>query len=155
MDKQNLQSLYDDTSSETGSSASAPTSTPEISIGDLALAAGVSLRALRFYQSKGLLTPRRNGHGWVFSDEDRKRLDLILQGKRLGFMLTEIRDMLAARGRDGVKGLAMTRKKCLEQIKLLECQRRDIEAALAELRQIYTDMYAGPGDSRSEPESAA
>ncbi len=155
MDKQDLQSLYDSPSSETGLNAPAPTSTPAISIGDLALAAGVSLRALRFYQSKGLLTPRRNGHGWLFSDEDRKRLDLILQGKRLGFTLTEIRDMLAARGCGAAKGLAMTRKKCLEQIKLLECQRRDIEAGLAELRQIYTDMYAAPGDSRSDTESAA
>jgi DNA-binding transcriptional MerR regulator len=134
---------------------SATTLGQSISMGDLAKAAGVSLRALRFYQSKGLLTPRRNGHGWLFSDEDCARLGLILQGKRLGFTLTEIRDMLAARVRSGANGLAMTRKKCVEQIKLLEHERRGIEAALAELRQIYTDMYAASGDSRSGSGSAA
>ena len=155
MNKQGLQYQDEHASKEAEVSATEPASTAAISIGDLARSAGVSLRALRFYQIKGLLTPRRNGHGWLFSDEDRKRLDLILQGKRLGFILTEIRDMLAARDRGGAKGLAMTRKKCLEQIKLLEHQRRDIEAALAELRQIYTDMYAESGDSRSGSESAA
>jgi DNA-binding transcriptional MerR regulator len=155
MDEKSLRDQDDHASMEPEVSASKTASTGTISIGDLARAAGVSLRAIRFYQDKGLLTPRRDGHGWLFGDEDRERLGLILQGKRLGFTLTEIRDMLSARGRGGVKGLPMTRKKCVEQIKLLERQRRDIETAVVELRQIYTDMYAAPGDSRSESESAA
>ncbi|MGA9282541.1 MAG: MerR family transcriptional regulator, partial [Pseudolabrys sp.] len=64
-------------------------------IGELARDSGVTLRALRFYQSKGLLAPRRNGSARLFSYEDRERLTLILQGKRLGFTLTEIREMLS------------------------------------------------------------
>jgi DNA-binding transcriptional MerR regulator len=102
---------------------------------------GVTLRALRFYQSKGLLGPRRNGSALLFSHEDRDRLALILQGKRLGFTLTEIREMLSARDRGCVKAFTIGRRKCVEQINLLERQRRDIDDALAELRQIYTEMF--------------
>jgi DNA-binding transcriptional MerR regulator len=68
-------------------------------------------------------------------------LSLILQGKRLGFTLTEIREMLAARPRGCNKTLPIDRRKCVEQINLLERQRRDIDGALAELRQIYTEMF--------------
>ncbi|HYV69974.1 MAG TPA: MerR family transcriptional regulator [Pseudolabrys sp.] len=112
-----------------------------LTIGELARDSGVTLRALRFYQSKGLLAPRRNGLARLFSSEDRDRLALILQGKRLGFTLTEIREMLSARECGCVKALPIGRRKCVEQINLLERQRRDIEGALAELRQIYTEMF--------------
>ena len=99
------------------------------------------MRALRFYQSKGLLAPQRGGKSRVFSGLDRERLVLILQGKRLGFTLCEIRAMLAARARGAANRLPISRKKCVEQIKLLESQRRDIELALTELRQIHTGMF--------------
>ena len=66
---------------------------------------------------------------------------MILQGKRLGFTLTEIRDMLVARARGCNEALPIDRRKCVEQINMLERQRRDIEGALAELRQIYTEMF--------------
>ncbi len=112
-----------------------------MTIGELAQEAGVTLRALRFYQSKGLLTPQRNGAIRLFSAEDRDRLALILQGKRLGFTLGEIREMLAARARGNTHTLPISRKKCVEQIALLERQRREIDMALAELRRIYTGMF--------------
>jgi len=112
-----------------------------ITIGELARELGVTLRAIRFYQSKGLLAPHRNGSARVFSREDRNRLVLILQGKRLGFTLTEIREMLAARVRGSCKGLPISRRKCVEQINMLERQRRDIDGAIAELRRIYTEMF--------------
>jgi len=110
-------------------------------IGELAREAGVTLRALRFYQSKGLLTPARDGRARVYARADRDRLAIILQGKRLGFTLCEIRGMLAARARGCDKSLPINRKTCVEQIKLLERQRRDIELALSELRAIYTGMF--------------
>jgi len=112
-----------------------------ITIGELARESGVTLRALRFYQSKGLLAPHRDGGARVFSHTDRDRLALILQGKRLGFTLTEIREMLAARAHGCTNALPISRRKCVEQINMLERQRRDIETALAELRQIYTEMF--------------
>ena len=118
-----------------------PLATGNITIGELARESGVTLRALRFYQSKGLLAPHRNGSARVFSHADRDRLALILQGKRLGFTLTEIREMLTARARGCTNALPISRRKCVEQINMLERQRRDIETALAELRQIYTEMF--------------
>jgi len=68
-----------------------------ITIGEPSRDAGVTLRALWFYQSKGLLTPQRDGTSRIFSSADRARLALIQQGKRLGFTLGEIRLMLVAR----------------------------------------------------------
>lgn len=122
----------------------APSTSSDCSIGALARETGVTLRALRFYQSKGLLAPQRNGHARLFSNEDRDRLAVILQGKRLGFTLCEIRAMLAGRAHGNAKALPISRKKCVEQINLLEHQRRDIDAALAELRRIYTGMFISP-----------
>jgi len=127
-----------------GDAARAPIGPREddsLTIGELARDAGVTLRALRFYQSKGLLTPRRNGSARLFSHDDRERLALILQGKRLGFTLIEIREMLAARARGCNNALPIDRRTCVEQINMLERQRRDIDGALAELRQIYTEMF--------------
>ena len=120
-----------------------------LTIGELAREAGVTLRALRFYQSKGLLTPQRNGTTRLFTADDRDRLALILQGKRLGFTLHEIREMLAARDRGNTHMLPINRKKCVEQINLLERQRREIEAALGELRRIYTGMFIATSFSRA------
>jgi DNA-binding transcriptional MerR regulator len=112
-----------------------------ITIGELARETGVTLRAIRFYQSKGLMAPHRSGSARMFSQGDRDRLALILQGKRLGFTLTEIREMLAARVRGSSNTLSITRQKCVEQITLLERQRRDIDGAITELRRIYTEMF--------------
>jgi DNA-binding transcriptional MerR regulator len=112
-----------------------------MTIRDFARKEGVTLRALRFYQSKGLLTPDRAGQARVYGQADREQLAAVLQGKRLGFTLSEIRDMLAARVGGCEKSLPISRKKCIEQIKLLERQRRDAERGLAELRRIYTGMF--------------
>jgi DNA-binding transcriptional MerR regulator len=114
-----------------------------VTIRDFAREEGVTLRALRFYQSKGLLTPDRAGQARIYGQADREQLAVVLQGKRLGFTLSEIRDMLAARAGGCGASLPISRKKCIEQIKLLERQRRDIELGLAELRQIYTGMFKG------------
>jgi DNA-binding transcriptional MerR regulator len=88
--------------------------TDSITIGELAREAGISLRAFRFYQSKRLLAPQRNGHAKVFSADDRDRLTL--KGKRFGFTLGEIREMLAARIQGCDMALAISRKKCIEKI---------------------------------------
>jgi DNA-binding transcriptional MerR regulator len=108
----------------------------------------VTLRALRFYESKGLLG-RHGGGGAarVFSQADRNRVALILQGKRLGFTLSEIRELLAASASRYAKVLPIGRRKCVDQINLLERQRRDIDQAIAELRQIYTEMLIDAGPS--------
>ncbi|HXZ23046.1 MAG TPA: MerR family transcriptional regulator [Pseudolabrys sp.] len=117
-------------------------------IGELAREAGVTLRALRFYQSKGLL-PQRVGGAGIFTRADKDSLDLILHGKRLGFTLTEIRDMLAARAHGCTERLPISRRKCIDQIAMLERQRQDIDRALAELRQIYAELFISPDTPRA------
>ena len=137
----------------------APRKENRITIGELSRDAGVTLRALRLYQSKGLLTPQRDGTSRIFSSADRARLALVQQGKRLGFTLGEIRLMLVARHSQPLgecaRILAISHKKCVEQIKLLENQRRDLELTLAELRQIYTAMSMTPDVSRAAGSLAA
>jgi DNA-binding transcriptional MerR regulator len=116
---------------------------PEFTISELAKEFGVTLRTLRFYEDRGLLSPRRVGMARLYSPADRERLALILKGKKLGFMLGEIRQMVAAReGQADSKGLQLSREKCLEQIEMLNRQQADIESALAELREIYASLSA-------------
>ncbi len=134
---------------QAGDSSEAPASAREsdgLTIGELARESGVTLRALRLYESKGLLTRHHSGGARVFTRDDRDRLALILQGKRLGFTLKEIREMLAARARGCEKALPIDRRKCVDQINMLERQRRDIDRAIAELRQIYTEMFIKSGN---------
>jgi DNA-binding transcriptional MerR regulator len=142
MASENRTRKYDGIDLPAGNTESAGEPGPRdgLTIGELAREAGVTLRALRFYKSKGLLGHGGAGAARVFGVADRDRLALILQGKRLGFTLSEIRELLAAPASRGTKALPIGRRKCVDQINLLERQRRDIDRAIAELRQIYTEM---------------
>jgi DNA-binding transcriptional MerR regulator len=113
----------------------------EFTIGELSREFGVTLRALRFYENKGLVTPSRNGSARIYSRVDRSRLAAILAGKKLGFTLMEIRAMISAEegARDG-ETLTLTAEKCLEQIHLLEKQQLNIKAALCELRRTHARL---------------
>lgn len=110
-------------------------------ISDLARDFGVTLRTLRFYESRGLLSPARSGMTRIYSGRDRARLALILKGKQLGFTLVEIRAMLAneekkgeaAAGSASVGGLQLSAEQIAEQLELLRSQRREIDEAIAEL----------------------
>jgi DNA-binding transcriptional MerR regulator len=120
------------------------------SISDLAREFNVTLRALRFYESKGLLKPKREGNLRLYTADDRTRLTRILKGKQLGFTLSEIRALVADEGDSGnATGLHLSREQCVEQIKLLERQKKEIEDAIAELRRTYTDLYTRTGDLAS------
>jgi DNA-binding transcriptional MerR regulator len=111
----------------------------ELTIGEMAREYGVTLRALRFYESKGFISPRREKNLRLYSQKDRARLTAILGGKKLGFTLAEIRTMLA--GMDGdTNGLQVTKEKCLEQIHVLEKQQQELKEALAELRRIHSGL---------------
>ena len=107
----------------------------QFTIGDLAKEFGCTLRTLRFYEDKGLLNPKRDGLNRIYNRRDRARLKLVLMGKRVGFSLTEIRDMLDLYAlRDGqVTQLRVAVSKFNEQIAVLEDQRKDIEQAIEEL----------------------
>lgn len=107
-------------------------------IRDLADAFAVTTRAIRFYEDEGLLSPRREGQARLFSRRDRTRLKLILRGKRLGFSLAGIREIIdmydAAPGEAGQLDLFLRR--IAARRAELESKRRDIEETLAELAEL-------------------
>lgn len=116
--------------------ADAAESPKTYTIGDLAREFGVTLRALRFYEDRGLLSPRRDGMARIYDARDRDRLSVILKGKQLGFTLTEIRAMLAEdrSGGGATANLSLSLDKIEDQIGHLEQQKAEIEEALAELK---------------------
>ncbi len=94
-------------------------------------------RALRFYEDKGLISPTRNGLTRIYSARDRARLKLILRGKRVGFSLGEISEILELYDRNdgGASQMARSLEKYRVQIKTLQAQRDDIEGALELLNE--------------------
>lgn len=120
---------------KTAGSAIAETPHDEWStIGDIARDFDVTLRTLRFYEARGLLSPRREGMNRYYSEQDRARLSLILKGKKLGFTLTEIRS-LVAQNAGSKNGLKLSLPQIDEQLKLLRSQLAECEAAIEELEE--------------------
>jgi DNA-binding transcriptional MerR regulator len=113
-----------------------------LTIGEMQREFGVTQRALRFYEARGLLSPQRARAARIYGRRERKRLAQILRAKRLGFTLHEIRRMLDGAGDSAAGVLSISRRQCFEQIKHLEQRKREIEAALSELRRTYSSFYA-------------
>jgi len=105
-------------------------------IADLAREFGISTRAIRFYETKGLLSPERVGATRIFRRRDRARLILILRGKRLGFSLREISDYLGLYDADRNQQVTMLAEKVDERLKILEQQLSDLQTTIAELKEI-------------------
>lgn len=107
------------------------------SISDLSAEFGVTARALRFYEDEGLIAPERRGLQRIYSHRDRARLAWILRGKRVGFSLGEIREMIdlydIGDGRRVQRQVTLQR--CRDRIAALEQQKHDIDAAIAELAE--------------------
>ena len=105
-------------------------------IADLAREFGISTRAIRFYEAKGLLSPERVGATRIFRRRDRARLILILRGKRLGFSLRDISDYLSLYDADRTQQVHLLAEMVDQRLASLERQKRDIETTIAELREI-------------------
>ncbi len=129
------------------------------SVTELATELGVTARALRFYEDKGLISPQRAGNTRVYTHRDRGRLMLILRGKRLGFSLREVRDWLDLYDLDPNQVAQMTRlrDKVRARIAALEGQRADLKATLAELRGILrqVDGHLAAKDGSKSGDGAA
>lgn len=109
------------------------------SISDLADEFGITHRAIRFYESKGLLAPKRLNGARIYSRRDRARLHIIVRAKSLGYTLEETKGYLDLYGRQGegrVRQLEISVARSAEMIAELEEKKRQIDEKLAELRLI-------------------
>jgi DNA-binding transcriptional MerR regulator len=118
------------------SAASGTVAGRESTIGEMARAFGVTLRALRFCEDRRLLRPRRVGNARFYGGVDRARLAMILKGKHLGFTLSEIADLI--RADDGTVRSEFEERlrpaQIVDQLGHLERQRHEIDEAIALLK---------------------
>jgi DNA-binding transcriptional MerR regulator len=107
----------------------------------------VSIRALRFYEDRGLLHPRRESANRRYDARDRLHLKMILKGKQLGFTLSEIHDIIARQGEDTGKTeleMGLLPEQISAQISHLERQRSQIDAAINTLEGAYRRLHELP-----------
>ncbi len=115
-----------------------------LTISDVARRYGATLRALRFYEDRGLLKPLRHGTTRFYDGESCRRLEIILRGKHLGYTLTEIADLLARDGADG-PGCGARAAEVEAQIERLTRKRDDLDGAIAELRALHARAMGAAG----------
>ena len=124
------------------------------SIAELAREFGITARTMRFYEDEGLIKPRRQGLTRLYSAHDRVRLGWILRGKRLGFSLAEIKELLDLYqvDRTGVQQLRELLRRSRLHITDLERKRRDLDAHINEFKEVETQVTAELKQRGVDPE---
>lgn len=117
-------------------------------ISDLAREFSITTRAIRFYEDEGLIAPKRDGQKRLYAQRDRVRLMLILRGRRLGFSLKEIAEIIDLYDREpGEQGqLKLFLAKIAERRQLLKQQQEDIKQTLGELDQVEANCQRRLGE---------
>jgi DNA-binding transcriptional MerR regulator len=125
-------------------------------IGEMAKEYGVTLRTLRFYEDKGLLTPKRDGSTRLYSRRDRTRLKLILLGRKVGFSLRDVKHLMDLYDPSGAntKQLRVVLDKSEKQLGRLQKQRMVIDDAIGEL-DAHMEAVRRMLDEQSNSRSAA
>ena len=125
------------------------------SIAELAREFAITARTIRFYEDEGLIKPRRQGLTRLYSAHDRVRLSWILRGKRLGFSLAEIKELLDLYqvDRTGVQQLRELLRRSRLHIDELERKRSDLDAHISEFKDVETQVAAELKQRGIDPES--
>ena len=121
---------------------------PLMRIGDMAKEFDVTLRTLRFYEDKGLLSPHREGSTRLYSRRDRARLKLILLGRRIGFSLRDVKQIIDLYNPSGsnLRQLKLGLEKSEKQMARLKKQQADIAGSIVELDTLMDDLKVRLGD---------
>jgi len=133
------------TAASSQASSAAPRDTQRIySIAELAREFAVTSRTIRFYEDEGLIKPRRQGTQRLYSVGDRARLGWILRGKRLGFTLSEIKELLDLYhvDRTGLQQMRELLRRSRLHIQDLERRRADLDAQIGEFKDVETQVSA-------------
>jgi DNA-binding transcriptional MerR regulator len=121
-------------------------------IAELADAFGITTRALRFYEDHQLLRPERRGQARIYTRADFARLAWVLRGKRIGFALADIKELLdlydVSDGR--ARQRAKTLEKCQERLSALKSQRDDLDHMITELSNFCTTLETVTQNSKSK-----
>lgn len=125
-------------------------------IGEMAKMFSVTLRTLRFYEDKGLLSPKRDGSTRLYTRRDRARLKLILLGRKVGFSLRDVKQIMDLYDPKGAntKQLRLMLDKSDKQLGRLKKQRTALDEAISELSdlmEIVRNMLA----ERTQPTAVA
>ena len=125
------------------------------SIAELAREFAITPRTIRFYEDEGLIKPRRQGLTRLYSAGDRTRLSWILRGKRLGFSLAEIKELLDLYqvDRTGVQQLRELLRRSRLHIAELERRRRDLDQHINEFKDVEAHVSAELRQRGVDPES--
>ncbi|HCX88273.1 MAG TPA: MerR family transcriptional regulator [Gammaproteobacteria bacterium] len=123
-----------------------------LTITELARETGITARAIRFYESKGLLTPRRAGTTRIYTHRERGRLQLILRGKRLGFSLTDIGEYLDLYDADPTQHdqILLLLDKVNSRIEELKSQKVDLDDTLKELTSVREQALAAMQEASAQ-----
>jgi DNA-binding transcriptional MerR regulator len=113
-------------------------------IAELSREFGITPRTIRFYEDEGLIKPRRQGLMRLYNPHDRMRLGWILRGKRLGFALAEIRQLLDLYqvDRTGIQQMRELLRRSREHIDELERKRRDLDAHINDFKDVEAHVSA-------------
>lgn len=128
---------------------------PSMTIREMCDTFEVTPRTLRFYEAKELLRPERQGQKRLYGKRDRARLRLILRGKRFGFSLEQIRQLLDLYSRDETQIAQLTRtyEIAAQRLADMERQRDELGLAISDLRA-ELDMVSSMISSRSRASAA-
>ena len=127
------------------------------SIAELSREFAITPRTIRFYEDEGLIKPRRQGLTRLYSAGDRTRLSWILRGKRLGFSLSEIRELLDLYqvDRTGVQQLRELLRRSRLHVAELERRKRDLDAHIEEFRTVESQVSAELRQRGIDPDTEA